>query len=192
MHPASAPRLPPLPPPPVLETARLVLRPYVAHDAADLIRELSIKDVAEGTLNVPHPYPPERAAEFIEEQALRHESGKGIAWAVTLRGEGRLVGSVGFSLKRVHHRGELAYWVARAEWGQGIATEASRAALAYGFDVLGLHRVDAQHYVENPASGAVMRHLGMKYEGRLRQVVWRDGVPRDLELHSILRSDPRP
>lgn len=192
MHPTSAPNLPPLPPQPVLETGRLVLRPYVAGDANDLIRELSIKDVAEGTLNVPHPYPPERAAEFIADQALRHQNGKGIAWAVTLRDDGRLVGGVGFSLKRAHRRGELAYWVARAEWGKGIATEAARAALAYGFDVLDLHRVDAQHYVENPASGAVMSHLGMQYEGRLRQVVWRDGVPRDLELHCILRSDPRP
>ncbi len=169
-----------------------MLRPYALRDAGDVVRELSIKDVAEGTLNVPHPYPSERAAEFIAEQAVRHESGTGIAWAVTLRGDGRLVGGVGFSLNRVHHRGELAYWVARAEWGKGIATEASRAALAYAFDVLGLHRMDAHHYVENPASGAVMSHLGMQYEGRLRQVVWRDGVPRDLELHSILRSDPRP
>jgi RimJ/RimL family protein N-acetyltransferase len=168
-----------------------VLRPFIAADAADLIRELSIKDVAEGTLNVPHPYPPERAAEFIADQVAHHESGKGLGWAVTQRSDGRLVGGVGFSLNRSHHRGEIGYWVAKGEWGKGIATEAARAALAYAFDVLGLHRVEARHYVENPASGAVMRHLGMRHEGRLRQVVWRDGVPRDLELHSILRSDPR-
>lgn len=192
LHPTSAADLPPLPPQPVLETARLLLRPFVAADAADLIRELSNKEVAEGTLNVPHPYPPERAGEFIAEQPSRHASGKGIAWAVTLRADGRLIGGSGVSLTRAHARGELAYWVAKGEWGKGIATEAARAVLAYAFDVLALHRVDAHHYVENPASGAVMRGLGMQYEGRLRQVVWRDGVPRDLELYAILRSDPRP
>lgn len=176
----------------MLETPRLILRPHSARDEADLIRELSHREVADGTLNVPHPYPPSRAAEYLAEQPLRHASGKGIAWAVTWHADDRLIGSVGFSLTRAHQRGELGYWIAKDAWGQGIATEAGRAAVAYAFEVLGLHRIDAHHFVENPASGAVMRRLGMQYEGRLRQVVWRDGVPRDLELYAILRSDPRP
>ena len=192
MHPTSAPTLPPLPPQPVLQTPRLILRPHVPEDAAELIRHLSEKSVADGTLSVPHPYPPERAAAYIAEQPERHASGKGVSWALTMRDDGRLVGSIGLTLTRAHRRAELGYWVAKDEWGKGIATEASRAVIAYAFDALDLHRVDAHHYVENPASGAVMRRTGMQYEGRLRQVVWRDGVPRDLELYAILRSDPRP
>jgi RimJ/RimL family protein N-acetyltransferase len=192
VHPTTAHNLPPLPPLPVLETPRLLLRPHRPEDAAELIAQLSVKEVADGTLNVPHPYPPERATEFIAEQPLRHASGKGIAWAITWREDGRLIGGVGFALTRAHRRGELGYWVARPEWGKGIATEASRAAVEYAFSVLELHRVDAHHYVENPASGAVMRRLGMQYEGRVRGMVWRDGVPRDLDLYAILRSDPRP
>ena len=73
-----------------------------------------------------------------------------------------------------------------------IAKEALRAVLAHGFDVVGLHRIEAQHFKENPASGAVMRKAGMTHEGRLRGVVFRDGVPRDNELYAMLRSDPRP
>lgn len=192
VHPSNAPNLPPLPPIPVLETERLVIRPHRPEDAAALVEHLSLKEVADGTLNVPHPYPAERATEFLAEQPQRHASGKGIAWAVTRRSDGRLIGGVGFALTRAHKRAELGYWVARAEWGKGIATEASRAVVAYAFDVLELHRVDAHHYVENPASGAVMRRLGMQYEGRVRGMVWRDGVPRDLDLYAILRSDPRP
>lgn len=191
VHPTFPQHSPLLPPPSVIETPRLVLRPHVPGDAADLVKELGIKEVAEGTLNVPHPYLPERAREFLAEQPARHASGNGIAWAVTRRDDGRLIGGVGLSLTRAHHRAELGYWVARDMWGQGVATEAARAVLAYAFDVLDLHRVEAHHYLENPASGAVLRNVGMRYEGRLRAWVWRDGIPRDLDLYAILRSDLR-
>lgn len=183
---------PPLPPVPTLETSRLRLRPYRPEDAADLVHHLSDRRIADGTLNVPHPYPPERATEFLGELGPRHAGGKGVAWAITRASDGALIGGIGLVLTMAHHRAELGYWVAVDAWGTGIASEASRAVLDYAFDVLKLHRVDAHHYVENPASGAVMRKLGMQYEGRVRGMVWRDGVPRDLELYAILRNDPRP
>src|SRR5690606_18362113 len=125
-------------------------------------------------------------------------AGKGVVWAIVDRAadaaaaEGALIGAVGLNLTGAHRRAELGYWIAKSRWGQGIATEASRAVVAYGFDALGLQRIDARHFPENPASGAVMRKLGMQREGRLRAMVWRDGVPRDLELYAVLATDPRP
>jgi len=192
VHPTSASTLLPRPPQSVLRTARLLLRPHRAGDAADLIRHLSERAVADGTLNVPHPYPPERAAAYIAEQPERQARGKGLSWAVTWQADGRLVGGISLALTPAHRRAELGYWIAKDEWGAGIATEASRAVIAYAFDVLVLQRVDARHYAESSASGAVMRRVGMHYEGRLRHAVWRDGVPRDLELYAMLHSDPRP
>ena len=183
----------PTPPPqPTLETARLLLRPYRDEDAAWLIRWLSDKAVADGTLNVPHPYPPERATEFLREQAAWYAKGTGVSWAIAWRHDGTPVGGIGLRIVAAHRRAELGYWVAKPQWGAGIATEAGHAVVAYAFDVLGLHRLDAHHYTENPASGAVMRKLGMQHEGCLRAMVWRDGIPRDNELYSILATDPRP
>lgn len=184
------PDLPPLPPQPALETPRLVLRPFVAADAPVLVRELSDAAVARETLNIPHPYPPERAQEFLDGIPKRFAAGRSIVWAITLREGGALVGAVGLELVRAHHRAELGYWIAKSRWGQGIATEAARAAVQHGFTALGLHRIEAHHYPENPASGAVMRKLGMQHEGRLRAAVWRDGVPRDLERFALLVTDP--
>jgi RimJ/RimL family protein N-acetyltransferase len=200
------PDLPPLPPQPTLETPRLTLRHFRADDAPAMLRELSDVEVARETLNIPHPYSIERAEEFLADIPKRFEAGKGVVWAIEQRApgaadaaaasnaaaSGALIGAVGLNLTRAHRRAELGYWIAKSRWGQGIATEASQAVLRYGFDALGLHRIDAHHFVENPASGAVMRKLGMQYEGRLRAMVWRDGVPRDLELYAILASDPRP
>lgn len=194
------PDLPPLSVPPTLETPRLLLRQFRADDAASLVRELSDVEVARETLNIPHPYAPERAQEFLDGVPQRLAAGKAVVWAITERpsGTGRtppddgpLVGAVGLNLTRAHRRAELGYWIAKSRWGRGYATEASQAALTYGFEALGLHRIEAHHFVENPASGAVMRKLGMQREGRLRGTVWRDGVPRDLELYAILAGDPR-
>lgn len=195
------PDLPPLPPQPTLQTPRLTLRHFRADDAPAMLRELSDVEVARETLNIPHPYSMARAEEFLADIPKRFEAGKGVVWAIVERAPdanvadaagSALIGAVGLNLTRAHRRAELGYWIAKSRWGQGIATEASRAVIAYGFDALRLHRIDAHHFVENPASGAVMRKLGMQREGRLRAMVWRDGVPRDLELYALLATDPRP
>lgn len=172
-----------------LHTARLVLRPFHADDIPTVQRLLSERAVAEQTLTIPHPYPEGAAAEFISQHAEWIASGKRLIWAITRADE--LVGAMGLHVVAAHRRAEVGYWIARHAWGQGIATEALRAVLAHGFDAIGLHRIDAQHYKENPASGAVMRKVGMTHEGRLRGVVHRDGVPRDNELYAMLRTDPR-
>lgn len=195
------PDLPPLPPQPTIQTPRLTLRHFRADDAPAMLRELSDVEVARETLNIPHPYSMARAEEFLADIPKRFEAGKGVVWAIVERAPdagvadaagSALIGAVGLNLTRAHRRAELGYWIAKSRWGQGIATEASRAVIAYGFDALRLHRIDAHHFVENPASGAVMRKLGMQREGRLRAMVWRDGVPRDLELYAVLATDPRP
>ena len=69
---------------------------------------------------------------------------------------------------------------------------ALRALVAYGFDELGLNRIEAQHELDNPASGRVMAHVGMRYEGTLRQRLKNKGKFVDVALYAILRGDPRP
>lgn len=177
------------PPPAVLQTDRLVLRPFTPADAARVQACLADREVARQTLTIPHPYPAGAAAEWIAKHEPWWAAGKQMIWAITR--EGLVVGAIGLVFVRQQRRAEVGYWIAREAWGAGIATEALRAVIAYGFDALGLHRIEAQHYRENPASGAVMRKAGMQHEGRLRGVVFRDGVPRDNELYAILATDPR-
>ena len=84
---------------------------------------------------------------------------------------------------------EVGYSLARNCWGQGIMTEALGAVLDYAFDVLRLNRVEAIHETDNPASGAVMRKCGMKYEGQMRQKLYNKGRYVDVEMYAILRCD---
>jgi ribosomal-protein-alanine N-acetyltransferase len=178
-------------PQPTLHTARLVLRPFTADDAPDLRRYLSDAAVAGNTLTVPHPYPDAAADEFIAGLAPAWAARKRATWAVTRAGDGALVGAIGLKLTLAHKRAEVGYWIARPEWGNGYATEATRRLIAYAFDTLGLHRVEAHHFVENPASGRVLVNAGMTAEGVHRGVVWRDDRPRDLRSYAILSPDPR-
>ena len=68
-------------------------------------------------------------------------------------------------------------------------TEALRLILDFGFKSLKLNRIEAQHEVDNPASGAVMRKAGMTYEGTLRQRLCNKGKFVDVALYAALRSE---
>jgi RimJ/RimL family protein N-acetyltransferase len=176
---------------PTLRTARLVLRGFRTTDAPTVQAALSDRAIAEGTLRVPHPYPDGAAAEWIAGLAAKWESGRFVSWAVTDTESDTVIGAMSFRLDPANRRGEVGYWIARPRWGAGVATEALRAVVACGFDQLALHRIEGHHFSENSASGRVMQRVGMRHEGRVRGAVWRDGVPRDLELYGMLRSDPR-
>ena len=186
--------LPPLfaSPQPSLTTARLRLRLFTPDDAPRVQLLLADEAVAKQTLSIPHPYPDGAAAKFLATHAESWSTAKHAVWALARRDDDAVVGTMSLRITLAHRRAEVGYWIARAAWGQGFATEALVALVTWGFDVLGLHRIDAHHFTTNPASGKVMIKAGMRHEGRVRGAVWRDDVPRDLELYSILRTDPRP
>ena len=83
-------------------------------------------------------------------------------WAVVNREDEKLVGLCGFRLHDATP--ELFYLFARESWGKGLATEAARAALRYGFEELGVERIIAVTRHANVASIRVMNKAGMKYE----------------------------
>jgi RimJ/RimL family protein N-acetyltransferase len=83
-------------------------------------------------------------------------------WAVIDKEDGKLIGLCGFRL--FEGTPELFYVFARANWGRGLATEAARAILGYGFDELGFERIVAATRPENTVSIRVMTKIGMKYE----------------------------
>ncbi len=173
---------------PTLVTARLMLRPFRLADAPEVQRLAGARQVAEMTLNIPHPYPDGAAEEWISSHRMRFEQGASLTLAVTLQGKGTLLGAVALMVADAH-RAELGYWIGTPYWGQGYCTEAARALVDYGFRVMGLHRIVATHFTRNPASGRVMQKLGMRYEGCLREHVHKGDRYEDLALYGILRDE---
>jgi len=175
-------------PQPTLTTDRLVLRPCAAEDAEALQRLVSDIEIARGTLSIPHPYPEGGAVEWVAKHAERFENGDEVVFGLFTRDGGQLVGVMGI-VPKDHDRGEIGYWVGVPFWGRGYATEAGRAVLRYGFEELGLNRIEAAHFANNPASGRVMQKIGMKHEGRLREAVKKWNQYLDTEMYAILRRE---
>lgn len=174
---------------PELATERLLLRALRPEDAS-AVRELAgAFEVADKTLLIPHPYPEGIAEKFIDSQATAFLNGEGVAFAITLRASGRLIGAIGLTLSRPDSRAEMGYWIGVPFWGKGYCTEAGRAVLAYGFHQLGLNRIFSQYFSRNPASGKVLAKLGFRHEGHLRQHVKKWDRFEDLEVCSVLRDE---
>jgi ribosomal-protein-alanine N-acetyltransferase len=174
---------------PILETERLVLRPYTLADAARVRQMCNDWDIASTTLALPHPYPEGAAEQWISTHADSFRQGDEITLAVTLRPSGTVVGSVSLMINKSHNRGELGYMIAKEHWNHGYCTEAARAVIRYGFTTFGLNRIQAMHFPRNRASGRVMQKLGMTREGLLRQYVSNRDSPEDAAMYSVLRSE---
>jgi [ribosomal protein S5]-alanine N-acetyltransferase len=174
---------------PVLTTPRLVMRSFVPEDAPAVQAYLQDKEMASTTATVPYPYPEGAAEAWIAGHAAKHEAGEAVILAITLRDAGTLVGCMTMRIDMAHRRGELGFWVGRAHWGRGYATEAADAIMRWGLRTLGLHRVHAANMTRNPASGAVLRKIGMRHEGTLRGHLLKWGMLEDLEVWGILEDE---
>lgn len=168
-----------------LETERLRIRPYDETDIPELLPLVGSREVAATTLRIAHPYTEQDARDFL---ALTREPGK--LWlAITLRADGRQIGGIGLRIEEQHRHAELGYWLGVPYWGQGYATEAGREMLRYGFEEVNLHRIFATHFKHNPASGRVLKKLGMRYEGCQRQHLQKLGEFVDSEMYGLLRHE---
>ncbi len=132
----------------ILQTERLTLRRLEARDAAPITEALQEIDVVRWIPRMPWPYTQADAETFIHEVAAREDLTYGIEHA------GKLVGSV--SGER-----QLGYWLAKDAWGQGFATEASRAVLAKRF-AQDDTPVPSGHRVGNARSRHVLTKLGFR------------------------------
>ena len=174
----------------LLETPRLRLRPFALADAADVQRLAGAPELADTTLNLPHPYGDGVAETWIGGHAARFAEGGGVNYAITLRADGALMGSISLIVTRRHRRAELGYWLGLPYWGRGYMTEAAGALVARGFALLDLYKIEASHMTRNPASGRVMEKIGMAREGLLRAHAFKNGVFEDLAVYGITESGP--
>ncbi len=171
---------------------RVALREYGEGDLDAVLRYAADPEV---TRYLPWgPDSPEEAAAFlarvVAQANLRPRTQYEVA--VVLRASGELIGAARLGLSPAHgRRGDIGYVVRRDMWRQGVATEAARLLLGFGFAVLGLHRIEATCDPDNVASRRVLEKLGMQFEGRLRDdLPMRDGW-RDSLLFSILEGEWR-
>ena len=173
---------------PTLETERLTLRQFHFSDARRVHELASAQELAATTL-LPHPYRMADAERWIMMQYEDYKKGFLVNFAIVKTEDDLLIGSIGLELNQNHNRAQIGYWVGVPYWNQGFCTEAAVAVVKFGFEGLMLHRIYAPHFRKNPASGQVLKKIGMRHEGTQRQHYLRFGTYEDTELYGLLREE---
>lgn len=168
-------------------TTRLFLRPAWPEDWEAVFGGIADEGVVRNLARAPWPYSAEDARAFVS----RGQDRRLPSFLVVRAETGEAIGCAGLG----DHGGEpeLGYWIARSHWGQGYATEAGAGVLEIA-RLLGWRRVSAGHFVDNPASGRVLRKLGFVPTGKTcpRLSCARGGEVASVEYLLDLEADAGP
>lgn len=171
----------------VIQTARLIIREVYQIDDEHILKAASCPQI-----NFMH------SNEFNDINNVRnylnvlmeeYEKRKYRSLAIADKLSSRFLGMITLDVDKFFPRAEISYWIDRFYRNNGYATEAVKAIIKYGFSILGLNRIQAMHFSDNPASGRVLEKAGMFFEGTLRQYLGMYNSFFDCKMYSILKSD---
>ncbi len=148
----------------VIETPRLILRPFRDGDEEAMFTWTSDPEVTRYLRFRTHT-DISQCVEFLNVVKDGGTFPHSMNFAITLKERGTPIGSIGIDTENVNdRRGDVGYGLKRSEWGKGYMSEALPRVLLFGFQQMNLHRIEATHCVDNPASGRVMEKANMVKE----------------------------
>ncbi len=106
----------------------------------------------------------ERIQQWVKKQIDKRAELGFAFWKLVDKSDGRLIGHCGMQYLANTGEIEIGWWLAQDCWGKGLATEAAKCVLQYGFDTFHFQRVIAIAHPDNLASTNIMKKLGMKFE----------------------------
>ena len=174
---------------PTLTTERLILRDFSAADAPDVLVFRGDAEVQKYN-DVPMQNVGE-VIDFLHSLRRGYERHERLGWGITLPGEDRVIGLVGFNYwDRYHHRAEIGFDLAQAYWRQGIGSEAVRAIVGFGFERMDLNRIEGEAVIDNTGSVRLLQKLGFQLEGVRREFTLEDdGAYHGSGIFGLLRRD---
>lgn len=168
---------------PKIETERLLLRAFQASDVADALAYRDDQEFARFLLHIPQPFTRQDAEAFVAlnmSEPWERAPTFAVVWQATV------IGTVNLEVDTGARTAKLGYAIGRAWWGQGIATEATRAVVAWGTDAFDLVRICASTDTRNVRSQRVLEKLGMEREAlRVADHVGRNGELADEVVYGL-------
>jgi ribosomal-protein-alanine N-acetyltransferase len=171
---------------PTMRTDKLLFRQITDDDIQNIFRGLSHPDVIKyygvnfKTL--------EETTEQMKFFADLEKNGTGIWWAVCSVADGTFFGAGGLNnVSQQHKKGEIGFWLLPDFWGHGIMTEAIPLICNYGFNELGLHRIEGFVETENANCKRAMDKCGFTHEGTMGDCEIKDGRYISLDIYAMLR-----
>ncbi|MGC5771615.1 GNAT family N-acetyltransferase [Paenibacillus sp. ALJ109b] len=174
---------------PKLETERFVLRELTKNDSPELFQCFSLDEVTkfydvESFTNI------KQAEDLIQRWNERFETGQAIRWGITLKSENKVIGTCGFhGWMKKHYKAVIGYELTPEYWHQGFMTEVVEKVIEYGFNTLGLNRIEAFVEPENVGSRKVLEKIGFREEGILKgNFYWKNRFV-DNAIYAFLKKD---
>ena len=174
---------------PTLYTERLSLRMMHPIDAEDMFDYARRPEVTKYLLWREHT-DIEYTRDYLNYISGRYALGSFFDWALIDRESRRMIGTCGFTrIDTVNNSAEIGYVLNPDFHRRGFGSEAVRRVLKFGFEELGLQRIEARFMQGNEASLALMKSVGMTFEGYMRDLMLVKGKYRTIGVSSILRSE---
>lgn len=174
---------------PTLSTERIIMRKITIDDVDDMYEYSKDSNVTKYLTWSPHAdmvY----TLEYVNYLQSRYRSGDFYDWGVTLKESGKMIGTCGFTrFDYANNSAEIGYVLNPRFHGLGIATEVTARVIEFGFETLGLNRIECKFMIENAASRRVMEKNGMTFEGVRREGMLIKGEYRNIGVCSILKSE---
>ena len=173
-----------------INTERLILRRFECSDCASVHRNWASDEDVQTKYGEP-VYPTEAdVGGLLGKYIDAYQYDDKYRWAVIERESGECIGQAAFFLvDSNNHFAEIEYCIGRAFQGKGYATEATKALIRYGFEEIGLNKVQICARTVNAPSRRVIDKCGFTYEGTLRQYFFMGDHYEDRMFFSILRDE---
>lgn len=174
----------------ILETERLILRPFVGEDVASVFRNWTSDTKVTEFLRWPTHRDISITQKIVDEWIKNYQDLSFYQWAIVLKEINEPIGTISVvdmdeKTMKVH----IGYCIGSQWWHLGYTSEAFLRLISFFFEEVKVNRIESQHDPANINSGKVMEKCGLIYEGTLRQADWNNKGIVDACLYGMLAHD---
>lgn len=173
-----------------IETDRLILRKFIYKDNADMRKNWAADEKVQSLYCEPVYDTKEKVEKLLEKYIFSYERNDYYRWAIILKDNQECIGQIAYYMIDDNNNfGEVEYCIGSEFQCKGLATEATKAIIDYGFRTIKLHKVQISHKSINMPSKRVIEKSGFHYDGCLRDYFYEDKKYIDRLYYSILENE---
>ena len=174
----------------IIETERMILRRFEYSDNLSMRKNWISNEKIQSLYSEPVYTKEEKVKELLDKYIGSYREDDYYRWAIIDKKSKECIGQIAYFLvDSKNHFAEIEYCIGDDYQCKGLATEATKAVIAYGFDQMNLHKVQICTKTINPASKRVIEKCGLTYEGTLRDYFYTDGQYVGRLFFSILKNE---
>ncbi len=173
-----------------IETERLILRRFERSDAKSMMNNWISDEKVQSEYGEPAYKTEVEVLELLNKYLSQYADDNYYRWAIIEKVSGEVIGQIAFYLVYLrNHFAEIEYCIGAGHQRKGYATEATKAVIQYGFEMIGLHKIQICARTANIKSLGVIKKCGFTYEGTLRDYFYMQDHYEGKMYYSLLREE---